>query len=398
LDPLQTTDHPPTKPPVPWDAPDLFPPRPSGHEHTFGYLDHGRVTPCTREELADACVRLGPGLVWTPDSPRTVTPMEVPFLLDALRRRANAGFRLDLAFAAFQIIAGTALALLNPGGGRFRAMYLLTVMIFGVVPACQAAWGLYRLRTRPAEYLAEQAAAARYGEWLGMRRIRATWMLAGCLIVVGLCQLAVDRNLTGWTYSTYGAGLVKDAARNGEYWRLATCTLLHGHPLHFLFNFITLLAVGRLLEVHGHPAYLPTVFLVSALSGSAASLYLAPGQPVSVGASGGLMGLIGFLAVLGFRRRHVLPRGFLRSIALGIALTAAIGLVAWKFVDNAAHGGGLVAGVLLGLVYVSRRQAGNDPYRLTPSRPATVAGAVCTVTLICVTVFTTWVLLSTRRA
>src|SRR5204863_2387757 len=129
--------------------------------------------------------------------------------------------------------------------------------------------------------------------------------------------------------------------------------------------FLALLALGRLVEMHGHPLYLPTVFLFSALCASAASFYVT--AVTSIGASGGIMGLVGFLAVIGLRRRHVVPRGFLKAIAMSVALTAGTGLVAHQFIDNAAHAGGLVGGLLLGAVYVTRPRGGPGQLRRTPS-------------------------------
>jgi membrane associated rhomboid family serine protease len=143
--------------------------------------------------------------------------------------------------------------------------------------------------------------------------------------------------------------------------------------------------------MHAHWLHVPTVFLFSAVAASATSFY-APGPPLSVGASGGIMGMIGFLAVVGVRRRHLVPRGFLRSIALSVALTAATGLVAHHFIDNAAHAGGFAGGVLIGFAHV-RRGPGDD-YRLAPSSLARAAGGVSAVALFVATAGTLFLLLT----
>jgi membrane associated rhomboid family serine protease len=107
------------------------------------------------------------------------------------------------------------------------------------------------------------------------------------------------------------------------------------------------------------------------------------------------MGLVGFLAVLGYRRRRVLPRGFMKSISLSIALTAGAGLVAYQLVDNAAHFGGLIGGVILGFIYVGRRHDGTE-YQLRPSVPARIAGYLSGVILLGLMLLTIWLLLRAR--
>jgi membrane associated rhomboid family serine protease len=58
--------------------------------------------------------------------------------------------------------------------------------------------------------------------------------------------------------------------------------------------------------------HLCLIFLLSALCGSFFSLFLLP-NTTSAGASGGLMGLVGFLAMMGYRRKEKLPRGFFKQ-------------------------------------------------------------------------------------
>ncbi|CAA9392049.1 MAG: hypothetical protein AVDCRST_MAG64-2066 [uncultured Phycisphaerae bacterium] len=378
---------------APWDAPDLFPPRPDTGE--YGWRAGGKAKSCTRDELVARC-HAGPvDLVWTPDEPRMVPPAEVPWLLEPLRRRARGDLRFNLRVDAVMLLAGV--AYLWQWGARTQPLYLTMFVLFAVVPAAQDLWAVARLR-RSFAYLAEQAAALRYGVWLGARRIVATYFVAASLVAVWAAQVVVAAQESLLRVnprpSILAAGLVKPLARQGEWWRLLTAELLHGHWLHVGMNLLSLLAVGRLLEVHASPAYLPIVFLFSAVSASLASLYLSPGT-TSVGASGAVMGMIGFLAVLGYRRREVLPRGFMKSISLSIALTAAAGLVAHRHIDNAAHLGGLAGGVLLGLAYASGRR-GDDEYRLTPSRPSRLAGALAGAALAAVTFWTIWLILRVR--
>src|SRR5690242_19871667 len=72
--------------PPPWLADDVFPPKPPGDD--YGYHTGRKLQPCTREQLS---ARLSdedhstPILVWTPETPRLVTPAEVPWLFKDLR-------------------------------------------------------------------------------------------------------------------------------------------------------------------------------------------------------------------------------------------------------------------------------------------------------------------------
>jgi len=401
----------------PWESPELFSPRPP--ETEYGYVANRQRFGCTREELIARCRAERPhvDLVWTPESARLVPPAEVLWLVDAVRDRTRADLLHNLKNGLGLTAVWTAMAVLQAMKGYPVALLVTLVLLLGVVPALQPAWALWRLRQKPVEYPRELATTFRYQVWLGTRRMTTTWLVAGCLIVVMLTQVLAGIRIIARVKSPLGFGdvtrsmtvdrviesaaLVKDAVRSGELWRLLTAELMHGHPLHFLFNFMALLAVGRLVEMHGHPLYVPAVFLVSALCASAASFAFSA-APVSVGASGGIMGLIGFLAVIGIRRRHVVPRGFLKSIAMSIALTAATGLIARHFIDNAAHAGGLLGGVLLGLVYVQRRtgrsqQDDSATVHLNASTLAKVAGWVSAAALVVATLATVWLLLASTR-
>jgi membrane associated rhomboid family serine protease len=127
--------------------------------------------------------------------------------------------------------------------------------------------------------------------------------------------------------------------------------MLHGGILHFWMNFAALESLGRTMETRAPRAWVPLVFLLSALAGGAASLALPP-DVASVGASGGLLGMFGFLAVMAYRRKRHLPEGFLKGLLINIALIAVVGVAAYRFIDNAAHAGGLLAGLLIGLLVI----------------------------------------------
>ncbi|MBI3932440.1 MAG: rhomboid family intramembrane serine protease [Acidobacteria bacterium] len=119
-------------------------------------------------------------------------------------------------------------------------------------------------------------------------------------------------------------------------------------------NVGALLDAGRLTEALTGRARLGLVFSASVAAGSLASLVLLPEVP-SVGASAGILGLIGFLAVVGLRRRAILPAGFVWAVLRSIGFIAVAGVVGYRFIDNAAHAGGLIAGAAVGVLAVPVR-------------------------------------------
>jgi membrane associated rhomboid family serine protease len=64
------------------------------------------------------------------------------------------------------------------------------------------------------------------------------------------------------------------------------------------------------------------------------------------------MGWLGFLLVFETLHSALVPRSAKRRLIGGVLMTALIGLVGYRFIDNAAHFGGLLAGmVYAGIVF-----------------------------------------------
>lgn len=244
-------------------------------------------------------------------------------------------------------------------------------------PASDAA-ALERAAVAQAEATrAQMQAAARHAAVLAARPPRLTYGLLACVAVASAMQLGVvDQSIAA-------AGLVKPAARAGEWWRLLTATYLHGGLLHFWFNFGALRALAPLVEAYAPRARLPLVYLAAGLAGNYASLLLLPNQ-ASIGASGAILGLAGYLLVLGFRQPDALPPFLRRGLLSTLGFTAVLGVLAFAFIDNAGHVGGTAMGALIGLATIPG--AGTPPRR-TPVLDALgwvaaavlVAGAVLAV-------------------
>ena len=162
----------------------------------------------------------------------------------------------------------------------------------------------------------------------------------------------------------------------GEWWRLVSPVLVHGSLLHLLFNMYFLYLVGPLVEqLYGSFRFL-VLYALTAAAGSAAS-FLFGGPFQSVGASGAIFGLCGVLLAVSLIHRPVLDRrgrALMSQIGGLVVLNLVIGFgfdALGAPIDNAAHVGGLLAGLWLGFVL--------PPIRATLSsywqRPAGAPGA-----------------------
>jgi membrane associated rhomboid family serine protease len=313
-------------------------------ESEYGFHTGELQHPCTREELIFQCSAAPETpLVWTPEARGMVPPESVPFLVEELARyrRKNAESGI-LGFGLGLLAVLLAYALWLPTLG-FRSILVilpayLAIRLVGAVHSRVEA-----LRTDATAFPAARA-RLRHAAWIQRQPARYTDALLGVLVVVFVAEI-----FDGPEAAIQAAGLVKPAVRNGELWRVLTGPLLHANYLHIWMNGLALFSTGRLIEVHSRREYLPLTFFLSALVGSLASVVFYPAA-TSVGASGGIMGVIGFILVLSYRRRETVPPGFSRSILVSIAATAVMGLVAFSVIDNAAHLGGLIAGVLLALI------------------------------------------------
>ena len=137
----------------------------------------------------------------------------------------------------------------------------------------------------------------------------------------------------------------------GEVWRLLTAGLLHANFVHLFFNVSFLLSVGTSAENTFGRSRVVAILTAGIVFGFAASTLFTT-KP-SVGISGGLFALLGALIVFGIRNRAVLPASLQSSLTKPMLATLGVSLVfgaVAPFIDNAAHLGGLAAGITLGLI------------------------------------------------
>jgi rhomboid protease GluP len=175
--------------------------------------------------------------------------------------------------------------------------------------------------------------------------------------------------------------LLRWGANNGSYvllanqwWRLISATFVHAGIIHIATNMWCLWNLGLLAEPLMGPFGVIAAYLLTGFAGNLLSVTRYPGVPghpsiVGVGASGAVFGLAGVLIILLNSPYLPLPKVELKRLRksviyfallnLGIGLYTAIGPSPIK-IDNMAHLGGFLSGLLLGVLMVPRIGAPKD--------------------------------------
>jgi rhomboid protease GluP len=146
--------------------------------------------------------------------------------------------------------------------------------------------------------------------------------------------------------------LPDNGALHGQYWRVATYSFLHFNGAHLLVNVLLLFWIGRIVEIWVGIAYAAVIYVSSVLSSAAGILLfhnLYPKAGATVGASGGIFGLLAAALIISHRHSAgSLDRSKRLRTLLWIAFLAGLGISFLPGISMAGHVGGLIGGTLLG--------------------------------------------------
>lgn len=323
-----------------------------------------------------------------------LTPEE--FLAEKKRRmRRNSWW--SIAAGSFVVIVNVALAaylLASPDlvreygleGRGLLSLLLRSILFFlGLFFIAGGIWGLYEARRLTIDDLVPSPETIEFFRKAEGHVPLYSYIVLGCLIAVFTAQFIGGADESGQMRAIPLAGLVKpDVISKGEYWRVLTSGLLHAGLLHIYFNAQAFFGFGGLIEIVADRARMSIVFVLAIIGGALFSTMFTP-EGTSVGASGGIMGLIGYLAVYGQRRKRQLPTDFLRNMLVNIGFVAAFGLVGYQFIDNFAHLGGLLVGAAYGFITIPR-DINDDPRKMGAVTEA--AGMIAMGILVFMSIFT----------
>jgi rhomboid protease GluP len=187
------------------------------------------------------------------------------------------------------------------------------------------------------------------------RRTPGTTFIVGAI----LAGFAIEIVTGAWTdpehLAELGAIIPWRIFQEGQYWRLLSAMFLHGDGtvggdvLHLAMNLIAITQLGSLYELmFGTKRFIAIYFIAGILASVTSALHI---DGASVGASGAVFGILGAFVFSVWRSPRFRHQKFARSIVnqciFWIIANIAIGLRIPQ-IDNAAHIGGLIAGLILG--------------------------------------------------
>ena len=352
-----------------WAREDAFPSKPD--DGPYGTYDQkGKKEPFETLEELKSHLESGKGRlawVWVPEHKNLVAPEEVPALCGVLKKRQllfaeedGEEARRTLPFTGILLAYAGYSALRGARTFGYQAFEFLVIMSLAALYfTARPWWESYKAKKEVAATtratMAAEIPEARFDLWIGSQRSWFTLILLGLVVMVGVAQFITPGK------GIAEAGLVKEQYRAGEFWRLFTAAFMHGNLIHFFLNASALWYLGRRVEILARWPHLAAVFFLSIIGGGWATVSWLPSQ-TSVGVSGVVCGLLGFLLVFETLHLPLVPRPARRRLSAILVSLVVIGIVGFQFIDNAAHFGGLVAGAAYAFLVF--------PKSSSPQRPA----------------------------
>lgn len=180
----------------------------------------------------------------------------------------------------------------------------------------------------------------------GHDEVRVGKVIIAANVALFAVTLASGAGLTGEGGSVYehlvlwGPFVIR-----GEWWRLVTGAFMHAGLLHIGSNMLLLWFLAQEMEAPLGRLQFSMTYAISVMGGSLGVMLLSPISP-TLGASGGVFGLMGALVVLQLRAKHnPWNTGIGGLVLLNLLLTFTV-----PGISAGGHLGGLLAGGLAGAI------------------------------------------------
>ena len=133
----------------------------------------------------------------------------------------------------------------------------------------------------------------------------------------------------------------------GRFWTLLSANYLHGGIMHIAFNLMAFRQIAPWVSREYGDSRMFTIYTIGGIGGYIVS-YLA-GIPLTIGASAALCALIGSLLYYGKSRGGTYGGMVYREVGSWVISIFLFGFFV-PGINNWAHGGGLISGILLGML------------------------------------------------
>ena len=206
---------------------------------------------------------------------------------------------------------------------------------------------------RPLAFTINNIFAKKHENYKETRSIFKTQPVTCTLIALNVIMFIITAMASGNFIDIDTFTLVKFGAKfnafinEGQVWRLITCAFLLGGLVHIGCNMYSLLIIGPQIEyIYGAKRYI-FIYIISCITSSLLSYVASPS--ISVGASGGIFGLMGALLAFAILERNRIEKQYISSLIQVIVVNLFIGL-SLSNIDNFGHLGGFAGGILFGFI------------------------------------------------
>ena len=200
------------------------------------------------------------------------------------------------------------------------------------------------------------------------------WTVVLILALLGTFALELATNSVGNDSALLKLGaLPDDGDLHGQYWRFATYSLLHFNGVHLLVNVLLLFWVAGMLERRVGAALIGAIYLCSVLCSALMILLVHSWHPktgATVGASGGMFGLIGAALVISYRDSGFIDPASRPRTWLWLVLFIGFGISFLPGISMAGHLGGLIGGALLASIARGDKRPNQAMQRTAPRSDA----------------------------
>mmetsp|Transcript_20701 Transcript_20701/g.53805 ORF Transcript_20701/g.53805 Transcript_20701/m.53805 type:complete len:626 (+) Transcript_20701:159-2036(+) len=186
-----------------------------------------------------------------------------------------------------------------------------------------------------------------------------------CCYYSGKCEVTTENwcGLSGGVWSTHGndcgnaqclasiCGFKVEDNKADQWYRFIIPLFLHSGIVHYFVNMYLLLGLGAQIERTTGTIRMGLIFMISGIGGYVTSGVFSPNIP-SVGASGAIFGLIGVAVVDLFQSWQIVENPCGRAMNTLIHTAGYLMIGTLPFIDNWAHVGGFVFGVMASIIFL----------------------------------------------